>query len=188
MADSVQIKRVNWWHERLADWMLANPGARLTDAAKYFNKTLTWVSIVKNSDAFKHYYAARSASYSTKVEDGSVLMIMGVAEKNAALAELALDNLIDRVSTQGCLLSVEQLSEIADAGLKRMGYGANKNSQPPQIQVGVSVAVDREDLARAREKVHLAYGVQANVELAQAGSSAEPLAIEAQKQIEGSND
>lgn len=173
-----QIQSVGYWHERLADWMIANPGVPMREAAKFFDKTQTWISIVKNSDAFKRYWEQRSGEHSEKVSNVAVGAMIGVTEKTAAMTEMALDELMNRLETQGPVMTVDTLLSVADTGLKRLGYGASKTSQPPQVQVGVSVTVDRRAVEQARDKMRSTFGVESNAELASSTARPESKLIE----------
>lgn len=152
MAESVQIKTVGWWHEQLATWMFANPDGRLADAARYFDKSISWISIVKNSDAFKLYYANRS--------DQAFGGVLGdINQKTAAMTEIALDAINEKLERESSFLPLPSLLEIADTGLKRMGYGAKLPSQQP-LNVNVGVVISQDELSKARAKMLVAHNVQ----------------------------
>ncbi len=138
MAQSVQIKRINPWHDRLADWLIANPGRPRSEAAKLFNVTESWLSVVINSDAFQDFFRERSR----EVSDGVAL---GVREQLAGVASQALDELGRRLTTPQSLQTAEVL-QIADVVLKHQT--AALAAERPQVVVGVSLT--RDDLAKAR--------------------------------------
>lgn len=149
MAQSVQVKKVNWWYESLADWMLANPDRTLTEAARYFNCTLSWISIVKNSDTFKEYWQIRREQVNHQVA-------CTVTDRATAVAEVALERLQERLETTGDVLPVSTLLDISDKSMKWLGFGA-KASSPTQVQV--NVGVDPAALARARELLKQSHGL-----------------------------
>lgn len=147
----VQIKKVGWWHERLADWLIANPQSKLGDAALFFDCSRAWISIVKNSDAFKAYFAERSqlASDATLVD---------IKARMTAVAELGLEILQEKLETSGSVLPMEEVRETTALALKGLGYTASSRSAPPSVSTSVAVVVDAELLARAREHRSRLYG------------------------------
>lgn len=154
---AVQVQSVGWWHERLADWMIANPDKMLKDAAKFFNCSQGWISILKNSDCFKEYWARRSAEASD-MNSASTLIA-----KTGALAELALDRLLEKMETPSEALQAPFLLQTADTALRRLGYGQPKpapGQQPGGGNVTVNIGlVSPERLAAAREKMKRLHGV-----------------------------
>jgi hypothetical protein len=163
--------KINWWYERLVDWMLLNPEKLLGDAARHFNVTQAWLSVVKNSDAFKAYYDARSAAFSSKIEDAGISTLIGVKEKVASAAELALDEIHNRLATTGKVMTLNELMSIAKLDLAAKGYAATAKSAPPGVAVYINNGgVNRAVLEAAREKMKLLGGVS---------SSPLPVAIDA---------
>ena len=45
-------RKMRWWYESLADYMIANPSATQTDIAAYFQRNPATISTVVNTDAF----------------------------------------------------------------------------------------------------------------------------------------
>lgn len=149
-----QVAKINWWHEQLADWMLANPEKTLGEAAKHFDISQAWLSVVKNSDSFKDYWAKRRSVIEAGVA-GSIV------DKTCAMTELALDRMLEKMENMGDALSIKQLQSIADMGLKRMGYGASKNTPAPVVNVNLG-SVDPAGLERARQLMQAHHGVLAD--------------------------
>lgn len=143
MAQSVQVQKVNWWHERLADEMIAHPEMKLGEIARKLNRSQTWVSIVKNSDTFKDYWARRSAGHSEAVTQD-------IKDKGFAAAELALDHLNQKLESQGELMPVETLLNVIDTTMKRFNYqGAQQQAPTFNFNIG-TVTADQLAAARAR--------------------------------------
>ncbi len=163
----VQVKNVGWWHERFADWLIANPHRKLKDAAREFNVSVPWLSVVKNSGAFKEIFMEKSAAVSQGICDQSVASLAGVREKTETMTELALDALNERLAVE-CNASEKvvprkELLDIIDKGMARLGYGATKNGPAPISIVADKVAiVNRVELAAARDKIMIASGVETN--------------------------
>lgn len=158
MAESAEIKKVGWWHERLADWLIANPHRKLSEAAKEFDVSASWISIVKNSDAFKAYFRTRS-------EDASDQMLVGIREKLVGLAETGLEMLQERLDTDGMLVPHAEVRATTDMALKGLGYSATAKSAPPNASASVAVFVDSDLLAKAREHRSRLYGGAAEGDL-----------------------
>lgn len=154
MAYRVQIKRMNPFHKQLALYLIANPSAKLPVLAKHFKKTQTWISIVKNSDAFKVYYQSLVNRQLDNLDP--------ILQNTQAMTELALDAMNQKLETIGTDLSVTELKEIADMGLKRLGFGAPTINKPSNTIINNShttVVVDRGELESARKRMAEAYGV-----------------------------
>jgi hypothetical protein len=140
-----QIQKVNWWHERLADLMIAHPEATLGEIARVLGRTSQWVSTVKNSDTFIDYWCKRSAEHSREVTQG-------IKAKGFAAAELALDHLNNKLGgPEGDLFTPDTLLQVIDTTMKRFGYDNAKN-QAPVFNFNMGT-VTPEQLAEAREKL-----------------------------------
>lgn len=162
MAESIQIKTIGWWHERLADWMLANPHLTLGDAAKHFEVSRSWLSIVKNSDCFKIYWATRSGEFSGVLTEKVTDSIMDLRNKTAAVTELALDELSRRLDGAPEAIPTDTLLDVSQMGLKALGYGAKAASASPTVNVNISTGlVSADDLAKARQRALEGYGLNA---------------------------
>lgn len=153
MAASASVKKVSWWHERLADWMIAHPDRTLGEAAKYFNVTPTWLSVIKNSDAFRDYWASRSA-------EASSYMLADIKDKTLLVTEMALDRLIDRVNTTGDVMPPDLLLDVAKTGLKSLGYGVTPAAPAAGSNVNIQLNVTPGALETARQKMQATFGVQ----------------------------
>jgi hypothetical protein len=150
----VQVKNISWWMERLCDWMIAHPELKLKDAAKEFNISQAWLSVVKNSDVFRELFAKRSAQLSEAI-------VEGVRDKTVAMTEIALDHVNGKLEKEAEFMPIKDLLEIADLGLNRLGYGANKMMPPPVSVVATNVLITQSDLASARQKAMEASGIPA---------------------------
>lgn len=160
MAQSVQVKKIGWWHERLADWMIANPELTLGDAAKFFQCSRSWLSIVKNSDCFKIYWSTRSGDFSQHLNDRTADTIMGIKEKTAGVTELALDEIGRRLELEAEILPMGSLLDITKMGQKALGYTATANTASPTVNVNVGL-VSAETLEKARERAKESFGLKA---------------------------
>lgn len=143
----MQVAKVNPWHQRLADWFIANPTANLNETAKHFSKTPSWISIVKNSDAFQDYFQKLSLAHSEA-------MAQTVREKTLALGDQAVSQLqeqMDLAAATGAQLPAATLIDIADMALKRTGHGEARSAGPAAV-VNIGL-VSREELDRHRRSM-----------------------------------
>lgn len=108
-----QLQTLTTRHEAIAQYMLANPEAKKGEVARQFNVSASWLSVIINSDAFQ-----------AKLEEMQVELfsqaLVPIADKVAALADLSLDRLIERVPT---LQDDDTLLKIAEMALDRSGHG-----------------------------------------------------------------
>lgn len=163
MAQSLQVKKISWWHERLADWMLSNPDKTLGEAAEFFQCSRTHLSVIKNSDSFKIYWEVRSSQYSDNLVDKSTTTLVGVQEKAGAAAEQALDELNRRLEAAPEVMPVQQLLDISKVGLQALGYGSKASPAASATQVHVNVSaglVSQADLEKARNRVFESHGLK----------------------------
>jgi hypothetical protein len=151
VAQSVQVQKVNWWHERLADLMIARPDITLGEIARLLNKSQVWISIVKNSDVFQDYWHRRSLEHSAVVTHE-------VKAKGFAATELALDAILAKLEfPEANGLTTETLLDIVDVNMKRFGYAPSGGPSPPVINFNLG-AVTPEQLAEARERLRARDG------------------------------
>lgn len=169
------IKKVSWWHESIVDWELANPQLTLGDCAQYFGVTPSWLSTVRNSDAFKAYAMKRRAEYNEMVS-------LGLTGQLQQLATEAVGEMLDRVKNEKSKLEFGEVHQAGSLALKALGFGAgqmgNPNRIPDRGSVGITgnvtinntIVATPDVLARAREKMR-----QLNAQQAQ---SAQPQMID----------
>lgn len=155
--------KLQWWHENLSLWMLANPDKTMKDAAKFFDVTPQCLYLIKNSDSFQVYYRDRSNELAEKTLD----KISDIYTKTGAMTEAALDAINDRLQSNSSVMDIDTLHKIADSGLRRLGYGAPTAPPGPSVAVNVGVVVDRGVLEGARARLTERFsGSPATVELA----------------------
>jgi len=129
--------------ERLADLMIAHPAARMQDLAQLMGRTHVWVSIAKNSDCFKDYWAKRSEAHSEAVT-------ADIKAKGFAVAEMALDALGDKLEKESSVMTTETLLSVVDVTMKRIAPAPS--IQAPQLNVNLGL-VTADQLAQARERM-----------------------------------
>lgn len=146
MAQSVQVKKVSWWHERLVDHMLAHPEQTLTQIAHHFKISLSWLSIVKNSDVFKDYWLARSEAH-------SAALVGNIKDKAFAAAEQALDIINHRLERDAQVIPLETALNVVETTMKRFGYGSDDKGASPQVNMHFHGLVSQDQLAQARARM-----------------------------------
>lgn len=142
-------RKMRWWYEALADFMISHPRATQNEIGAYFGRQACTISTIVNTDAFKAYFRQRRDEHA-QVLDASVRnKLMNVADKS-------LDMMIEHLDKKRDTIPLEGLQRNLETTLKSLGYGAAtsspvavtiNNSAPPMIPVTVSL----QDLEAARE-------------------------------------
>lgn len=123
------IKKIAPWHERLVDYMLLNPHAKMDDLAKEFKVTPQWVSGLLRTDAFKAYYHKRMETHQQAITDA-------VINRTASVANKALDKVAEKLEEKNLPLS--ELRSTAEMAIRALGYGAPRGGQALGVQVNVN--------------------------------------------------
>lgn len=144
----VQRKRMLWWYSSIIDWMIANPGKTLTECAKHHNRSISTISVIVNSDAFKAALAQRKAQFQQTHD-------LGIIQKTTQIAHASLDSILDTLNTKKDKVPLPDLTKLADTALARLGYGVPQAPQSPGVTVNVqnntvALPVSASDLEEAR--------------------------------------
>ena len=115
----LQVKKVSWWHENLIEWLIMFPEKKLADAARFFNVSQAWLSVVKNSDAFRELYEQRREAHFDNVS-------VSTTQKLEALAEISIEELTTRIETKPEEVSIGGLQDTTNMALKALGFGGHK--------------------------------------------------------------
>ncbi len=147
MARTKQIKRLEPWHHRLIDWLVANPEMSGRECAMQFGVSAVWISIVKHSPIFRAEFERRREMISKSVT-------ADIAERATALAELSLDVLTERIKRNGHSMPLGEVRDVTQMALKMLGYPARqvRGGSPAPVTPNLEV-VDAKVLAAAREKM-----------------------------------
>lgn len=137
--------RMQVLYEQIADWMIANPGARVADAAVAFNRSDAWLSKITNSPVFRSILAERQKSVSAKLEEKLVqVSLLGLSRLEKALADTSVP------------LPMDEVRETTSMALGRLGYGSPKSGAAvagtTNIQNNIFV-VEGGELAEARARM-----------------------------------
>lgn len=128
MAESAQIKSVSKpWHEAIAEFFILYPEKSLRECADHFGVTLSWLSVVKNSDAFQDYYQARRREHFNDMS--AALAETKIEDKLRAVADMSLDAIAKKIEDHTKEvptkeLTIDALQTSAALALKALGFGA----------------------------------------------------------------
>lgn len=110
-------------HERIIDWMVANPGAKIVEIAKEFGYSPSFIGQLLSSDLFKtrlsERYALVSAANALQVKD-----------KLHKLATESLDRLLDKVRVEE---RTDEIREVAELALKGVGVISTRPGPVAQV-------------------------------------------------------
>lgn len=142
-------RKMRWWYEALADYMIAHPDHRQNDIAAHFNRSPGTISTIINTDAFKAYLRQRRNDYEASLDQEVRGKLMNVASKG-------LDFLLEGLEKKRDSIPINVLQDVVDKSLRNLGYGAEKSAPAVNVNVNAShnqnvpVAVSLEDLDAAR--------------------------------------
>ncbi len=141
-------RKMRWWYEALADFMLANPTALQNDIAAHFGRTASTISIVINTDAFKAYFRQRRAAFQSDLSEG-------VKQKLMNVADVSLDMMLEKLEKKKDSIPLDMLLKTNESVLKALGYGQTGGGSAVQVNVNtnaatVAPAVTLADLEAAR--------------------------------------
>lgn len=112
-ANAAQLQRLKPLHLSIMDYMLAHPQLPMSALAAHFDKSLSWVSTVTNTDIFQAQLAERRAQIQSLVD-------AEIKDKALGLARKGLDALSDAMDDEAT--SVAMKHTITRTGLEVMGY------------------------------------------------------------------
>jgi hypothetical protein len=132
------------WHYRLSDFMLANPAAKLVDAAAAFGVTPQWIGHLIKTDAFVEFHQPRLAQHQGQIEGAITSKLQGVAVK-------ALDKLDHGLNSSQ--VDLEDAGKVAALALKSLGFGVKAASVQVNDNRIQTVSVAPEHIQRARQRI-----------------------------------
>lgn len=161
MAQSVQVKTVRDWHESLIDYIISNPGATLRLKAQVFGVSMSWLSILENSDSFKEAMKARRDEHFDNLSRDLV-------DKLGATADMLIEEINERLQKDGTsAIPFNTLKDTADMALKHLGFGAKGfgavggHQSAGNITNNTIIVNDKAALAEARAAMQAARNGQA---------------------------
>jgi hypothetical protein len=147
-SDSALRDGLTYRHERIIDFMLANPQMRKGEIAAALGFTQAWFSTITSSDAFRAEYSRRRQEWNERLAEGVIGDLYDQTQ-------LAAKRIIAELESPDCAPGFAL--EVQGRALSHLGFGTRDRPQPGgQAQVVVNVAgINPELLARAREKMLL---------------------------------
>lgn len=146
--EHLTTRKMRWWHESLADLMLAHPQLSQKEIAQHFGRTPATIGLIMGSDSFRAYFRQRRAKFNE-------LHDIVTRDKILNIADASMDLMLERLDKKRDSIPLELLSKITETSLKSLGYGEQRPAQTV-VQVNnsaptlVPVAVSIEDLEAAR--------------------------------------
>lgn len=127
-TSAARIQRVSYTHDAMIDLVLSNPVISQNEIAEHFGYSVSWVSIIFNSDAFQARLADRKTEIIDPLVRGQVEeAIKGLVSRSVSILREKLDS--PNTSTDLAL-------EVFKASTRAAGYGARSGT----VNVNVSGA------------------------------------------------
>lgn len=126
----MELKKIAYSHQAMADAILANPGIHQNHLAAMFGYTPGWISQVINSDGFQAYLATRRA------EVVDPMLSASVEERLRGLVVKSIDVLQEKLAIEPRADTAAKALEISTRAL---GYGAKANSGDVNVQFVVAL-------------------------------------------------
>lgn len=120
--------RWRWWYSAIADELLANPRASNKDIAVKMGRSENTISMIRNTDMFKTYYAQRRTEFSAAHDDALRNKVLGVTEAS-------LDVLLDQFKKKGDQVPMKLAADVAGNLLEKLGYGQAPSGPSVAVQV-----------------------------------------------------
>lgn len=145
-----QLKKIKPVHEHIMDVVLEHPDISLRELGSAVGYSVSYLSIMMNSDAFQARLAERRQQITRSGVD--------IPNRMRAVAAVALDKLSDHVERSE---DPDFLRSTADMMLHRLGYAPQKVGTGVTVQTGpqVQFVISRDDLAQARGAIIDAAGI-----------------------------
>lgn len=121
-----QLMELNHRHMAIAEYLINHPSARLHEVAAAVGMSVSWVSIVTNSELFRDYFMRRHKEVSNLVH-------IPLQDKLNGVAHLAVEKLgraVEDSTDPNFILAA------ADKALGKLGYGAKAG---PTVQVNTQI-------------------------------------------------
>lgn len=124
--------------DQMIAWQVANPGKPWTHAAPALGVSVMWLRMMASTDSYRARYAEVSDTVIREVG------LLGLKEKIAAAAELAVERLAEKVAVS------ESLSDIKDAAemLLDRHYGGGGEAQAPK-----HLTINQQIILEAKEQI-----------------------------------
>lgn len=139
-----QVTELQPWHERIIDFMVGHPHAKIVDIARAFDRSPQWIGQLLKTDAFREKYSERMKEHQGLVGEEIVSKMQSVAVKALGKLDRELDT----------TMKFEQVQSVAQMTLQGLGFMANGAGMQVHIDNRKqTVLVDKGIVDRAREKL-----------------------------------
>ena len=119
-----KLQRVSYTHDAMVDAIIANPAISNEELARIFGYSASWMSQIKNSDAFLERLAAR------RKEISDPILVATVEDKLRAITDRGLDIIAEKLSGPAVAVPIDSAFKAVELGTRALGYGAKKESGP----------------------------------------------------------
>lgn len=148
-ADIKATKKMRWWYEHLADFMIAHPEALQNDIAAHFGRAPSTISTIINSDAFQAYLRQRRGKYVEALDSTVRRKMLEVTDRGFDLILDRFDKKRDSIPLETITKTLEVVTRASGFGQQAGGPGVTVNVAPA-TQTMVPVPVSLADLQEAQ--------------------------------------
>lgn len=144
-----RARRFRYWYDSIIDFLLAEPMLTQKEIAFRMGKSPVTIGLIMNSDIFRARYEMRRLAMSEALQQS-------INGKLQALAIDAIDATHEKLKLKRDLIPFEDLVDVTDKTLTRLGYGAKQSAQTAVVinnNAQVTAPISSEDLERSREKL-----------------------------------
>jgi hypothetical protein len=125
-----EIAKVRYTHDAMIDLIISDPWISQNQIAAYFGYTVSWVSIIFSSDAFKERLEMRKE----ELVDPAIRATL--EERMKALVTRSLDVLMEKLNKPASGVSDTVALRALELGAKAIGMGGNAPATPVTINAG----------------------------------------------------
>ncbi len=143
----VQPKNEQHWHDALIRYMQENPAASKSEMARHFKRSVSWLSIVINSDLFQVKYKERN-------NELNLVHDVTLTDRLESVAEAGLAEMERRIVHEPLVQPMKDVTASTSLALKALGYGAPTPQGANVVNNNNVLVVSKGDLDAAREKIH----------------------------------
>lgn len=127
--------QLKYHHQAMVDAMVANPYIQVNELAKIFGRTPSWISIVKNSDAFQALLAKRTEELTDP------LIKEEIEARFRTITQKSLERLQEKLEKPASALEDAFVLKAVELGMKSQGIGLPRTEVT--VQQGSGDRLDR---------------------------------------------
>jgi hypothetical protein len=149
-AEIKATRKMRWWYEHLADYLIAHPDHTQNDAAAHFGRSPSTISVIINSDAFQAYLRQRRTAYVEALDSSVRTKMLKVADRGFDLILDKFDKKRDSIPLESLTKTIEVVTKAAGMHSDSRG-GVQVNVNAPGQQTLIPVSVSLADLQEAQQ-------------------------------------